>query len=99
MTTEMAEDRTHWHVMIQAGTLRIVEADRFYKHSIDLSVRYFATPTLVNGVLDTEQRGSVAVLHLSLYVVLRDIRAAVADTDAGAQVVELVSVQLEELDQ
>ena len=22
MTTEMAEDRTHWHVMIQAGALR-----------------------------------------------------------------------------
>ena len=28
MTTEMAEDRTHWHVMIQAGTLRSVEANR-----------------------------------------------------------------------
>ena len=28
MTTEMAEDRGHWHVMIRAGTLRIVEADR-----------------------------------------------------------------------
>ena len=28
MTTEMAEDRKHWHVMIQAGTLRSVEADR-----------------------------------------------------------------------
>ena len=27
MTTEMAEDRKHWHVMIQAGTLRSVEAD------------------------------------------------------------------------
>ena len=27
-TTEMAEDRKHWHVMIQAGTLRSVEADR-----------------------------------------------------------------------
>ena len=24
-TTEMAEDRKHWHVMIQAGTLRRVE--------------------------------------------------------------------------
>ena len=28
MTTEMAEDRSHWHVMIRAGTLRSVEADR-----------------------------------------------------------------------
>ena len=28
MTTEMAEDRRHWHVMIRAGTLRSVEADR-----------------------------------------------------------------------
>ena len=28
MTTEMAEDRRHWHVMIGAGTLRSVEADR-----------------------------------------------------------------------
>ena len=28
MTTEMAEDRRHWHVMIRAGTLRGVEADR-----------------------------------------------------------------------
>ena len=27
MTTEMADDRTHWHVMIRAGTLRRVEAD------------------------------------------------------------------------
>ena len=61
-------------------------------HSIDLSLRSFATPTLVNRVLDTEQRGPVAVLHLSLYIVLRYIRAAVADTDASAQVVELVSV-------
>ena len=26
--TEMAEDRKHWHVMIRAGTLRIVEAER-----------------------------------------------------------------------
>ena len=28
MTTEMAEDRGHWHVMIRADTLRSVEADR-----------------------------------------------------------------------
>ena len=28
MTTEMAEDRKHWHVMSQADTLRSVEADR-----------------------------------------------------------------------
>ena len=28
MTTETAEDRTHWHVMIQTGTLRSIEADR-----------------------------------------------------------------------
>ena len=28
MTTEMAEDRRHWHVMIRASTLRSVEADR-----------------------------------------------------------------------
>ena len=28
MTTEMAEDRRHWHVMIRAGTPRSVEADR-----------------------------------------------------------------------
>ena len=28
MTTEMAEDRRHWHVMIRAGTLQRVEADR-----------------------------------------------------------------------
>ena len=27
MTTEMAEGRLHWHVMIRAGTLRSVEAD------------------------------------------------------------------------
>ena len=27
-TTEMVEDRKHWHVMIQAGTLRSVEAER-----------------------------------------------------------------------
>ena len=27
LTTEMAEDRRHWHVMIRAGTLRSVEAD------------------------------------------------------------------------
>ena len=30
MTTEMAEDRIHWHVMIQAGTLGSVEADILY---------------------------------------------------------------------
>ena len=28
MTTEMAEYRGHWHVMIRAGTIRSVEADR-----------------------------------------------------------------------
>ena len=28
MTTEMAEDRGHWPVVIRAGTLRSVEADR-----------------------------------------------------------------------
>ena len=28
MTEIMAEDRKHWHVMIQAGTLRSVEGDR-----------------------------------------------------------------------
>ena len=28
MTTEMAEYQKHWHVMIKAGTLRSVEADR-----------------------------------------------------------------------
>ena len=28
MTTEMKEDRKHWHVLIRAGTLRIVEAER-----------------------------------------------------------------------
>ena len=28
MTTEMAEDRTHFHVMFQAGTLRSEEAER-----------------------------------------------------------------------
>ena len=28
MTTDMAEDRRHWHVMIRAGILRSVEADR-----------------------------------------------------------------------
>ena len=28
MTTEMAEDRKHCHVMIKAGTLRSIEADR-----------------------------------------------------------------------
>ena len=28
MTTEMAEDRRHWHVMIRAGTLRSAEGDR-----------------------------------------------------------------------
>ena len=28
MTTEMAEDRGHWHVMIRAGTLRSVGAGR-----------------------------------------------------------------------
>ena len=27
MTTEMGEHRRHWHVVIQAGTLRSVEAD------------------------------------------------------------------------
>ena len=28
MPTEMAANRTHWHVMIQAGTLLSVEAER-----------------------------------------------------------------------
>ena len=28
MPTEMAANRKHWHVMIQAGTLLIVEAER-----------------------------------------------------------------------
>ena len=28
MTTEMAEDRGHWHVMIRGGTLRSIDADR-----------------------------------------------------------------------
>ena len=28
MTTEMAEDGRHWHVMIRAGIVRSVEADR-----------------------------------------------------------------------
>ena len=28
MTTEMAEDRKHWHVMLQAGTLQRIEAER-----------------------------------------------------------------------
>ena len=28
MTTDMAEDGRHWHVMIRASTLRSVEADR-----------------------------------------------------------------------
>ena len=28
MTTEMAEERGHWHVMIRAGTLQSVEAER-----------------------------------------------------------------------
>ena len=34
MTTEMAEDRKHWHVMIQAGTLRSIEAERLERKSI-----------------------------------------------------------------
>ena len=29
MTAEMAEDREHWHVMIQAGKLQSVEARRW----------------------------------------------------------------------
>ena len=42
MTTEMAEDRKHWHVMIRAGTLRSVEADmwegekRTADHTLDM---------------------------------------------------------------
>ena len=28
ITTEMAEDRKHWHAMFRAGILRSVEADR-----------------------------------------------------------------------
>ena len=28
MTTEIAEDRKHWHVMIQAGTRRSIEVER-----------------------------------------------------------------------
>ena len=28
MTTEMAEDGKHWHVVKQAGTIRSVESDR-----------------------------------------------------------------------
>ena len=28
MTTEMAEDRKHWHVIIRAGTLQSLEAER-----------------------------------------------------------------------
>ena len=28
MTTEMTEDRKHWHFMVQAGTLRSVDAGR-----------------------------------------------------------------------
>ncbi len=28
MTTEMTEDRKHWHVMIQSGTLQSVEPER-----------------------------------------------------------------------
>ena len=29
MTTEMAEDTIHWHVIIQAGSLRSLDADRW----------------------------------------------------------------------
>ena len=38
MTTEMAEDRKHRHVMIQAGTLRSVEADRWDETQYNLKV-------------------------------------------------------------
>ena len=33
MTAEIAEDRKHWHAMIQAGTLSSVEAERWEKHN------------------------------------------------------------------
>ena len=36
MTTEMADDRRHWHVMIRAGTLRSVESEG-EKNYLDVS--------------------------------------------------------------
>ena len=42
MTTEMAEDRKHWHVMIQAGTLRSVEVDRWEEGEMLMCVKWFS---------------------------------------------------------
>ena len=40
----MAEDRKHWHVMIQAGTLRSVEADM-----LESAKKQIATPKRTNN--------------------------------------------------
>ena len=54
MTTEMAEDRKHWHVMIQAGTLRSVEAERSEKYNATtwgFKLRLSYTQTLMSTEL------------------------------------------------
>ncbi len=55
--------------------------------------------TRVERIFDTEHRGSVAILHVLLDHLLGHVHAAVAHADAGAQVVEVAAVQLEELDE
>ena len=55
--------------------------------------------TWVEWILDAEQRLPVALGHLLLGVLLREVAAAVRHADARLEVVEAVPVQLKELDQ
>ena len=60
MTTEMAEDRKHWPVMIQAGTLRSVEAETS-KVKIRTLNAYVASVFLNNS--DPQQKTGEYSIH------------------------------------
>ena len=55
--------------------------------------------TWLQGVLDVEHRGPVAVQHALLHLVFGHVAAAVLYPDARLQVVEVPAVELEELNE
>ena len=59
----------------------------------------WGSPTWLQGVLDVQHGGPVAVHHVLMHLVFGHVAAAVFDPDAGLQVVEVSAIELEELDE
>ena len=58
-----------------------------------------SSPTWLQGVLDVQHGGPVAVHHVLVHLVFGHVAAAVFDPDARLQVVEVAAIELEELDE